>query len=359
MASLSIPRRLMRCFFEVLRWVSPRTHYWVVSLCQPIRARFVIRKDPPIITARPLIVLVTGENGPDKLSVYSPAYDVYRALRPHFWVELKVHVSLSEKHVKRIAEMKPDLVLLSSDSGHWQQAFEEYNVPLMGCASDVSRLCYDKVAAKEAVLRLGISTMPWVVMKPGMPPAEVLTHLRLPVVTKPRRGGSSEGLSKLESLSALKKAIKRALRWDTEVLVEEYAPGREYTCTVYGNDTPVTLPLNRKIMRFEREEMGARGERVTRGRFPVLSEEAFVARIHALSKEVYRHLNCRDMIRIDWKHDPATGVLSFLEINTLPWIGRSGGNIEDCAIAIGSSYEEFVLSLFLDSLRRHRQPAIT
>jgi hypothetical protein len=58
------------------------------------------------------------------------------------------------------------------------------------------------------------------------------------------------------------------------------------------------------------------------------------------------------MIRVDWKYDPKADKLYMLEINILPWLGRPGGNIEDCAIAAGSSYEEFVLNLFEDALRR-------
>lgn len=337
----------------VLRQIFPRLYYWAVSLYHPIKAHLFLRKYPKIVSSGPRVVLVAGEDGPDKISVYGPVYSVYETLRPHFNVDLSVHVSFNEGHVRKIAEMKPDLVLLSFDNGIFQQVFEQHQIPLMGSSSKTCMMCYDKVAAKEIVREHGITTMPWVVARKGNSIQEILEQLTFPFVIKPRRGGSSQGVSKVASFKQLKKAIKKALKWDIEVIAEEYIPGSEYTCTVYGNESPETLPLNRKIMPFEREEMRARGEKVSGERFPVISDEPFVEDIHELSKRIYTLLNCKDMIRIDWKYNDAAKVLYFLEVNVLPWIGRPGGNIEACARAAGSSYEEFILNLFKDALRRN------
>jgi len=59
------------------------------------------------------------------------------------------------------------------------------------------------------------------------------------------------------------------------------------------------------------------------------------------------------MVRIDWKYNDSERVPYFLEVNTLPWIGKTGGNIVDCAKAAGSSYEEFIINLFRESLNRN------
>jgi D-alanine-D-alanine ligase len=187
--------------------------------------------------------------------------------------------------------------------------------------------------------------------------ADITEQLDFPLVVKPRRASRSRGLSLVSSVKKLRKAIRRALEWDTEALVEEFARGKEFTCTVYGNDVPATLPLNRKIMDFERREIEASGGTVRQSRFPVLSDEPFVSQIHEQSKMIYSTLQCRDMIRIDWKWDEPTQALRLLEINSLPWMGRTEGNIEECAIAVGSSYEIFLVELFRASLRRHHRPA--
>jgi D-alanine-D-alanine ligase len=323
-----------------------------MSFYQPIKAFFFLKKYPKLVTTGPRIVLVSGEDGPDKLGVYRPMFSVYKTLRPHFNVDLKVHLSFRKRHVPKIAAMQPDLVLLSFDSGEFQQLFEQHNVPLMGSDSKTCKLGYDKLAAKALVQKININIAPGIVIQKGAAHDNNIEQLHFPLIIKPLHGGTSKGLSKVDSSNELQNAVKFALKWDSEVMIEEYIPGQEYTCTVYGNTDPETLPLNRKIMRFEREEIEARGEQVDQHRFPVISDESFVQEIHRLSKQIYPLFNCRDMIRVDWKYDKQAQKLYFIEINILPWMGRPGGNIEDCAIATGLSYDEFVINLFKAALRR-------
>lgn len=345
--------RTRRTLLLLLRKLSPRLHYWAVSAYHAVKARQFVRKHPKLIKQGPRIILVSGEDGPDKLSVYCPVYAVYAALRPHFDVELSVHMSFRHRHVRAIEAREPDLVLLSSDSGIWQEAFEKYRIPLVGSPSHVAKRCYDKVTAKEHIESLGIATAPYGVVRRAEPFDAITKRLGFPVIVKPRSGGSSEGLSKVDSPKEMRRAIRRAIRWHPEALIEAYVAGKEYTCTVYGNDTPRTLPLNRKIMAFEKAEMETGGERLSASRFPVLLDRPFVSEIRARSVDIYRAFGCRDMIRIDWKCDHERNTLWFLEINTLPWIGRPGGNIEACAESEGSSYDEFIVQLFRDALARN------
>ncbi len=344
--------RVKTLIVRVLKSLSPRLHYWVMSFYHPIKAHFFRRRHPKLVATGPRILLVAGEDGPDKLDGYATTYPVYEALRRHFNVDLVVCTSFSVRHATRILKLRPDLVRLTSSSGRWQRLLEQHQIPLMGSPSHTCELCYDKVAAKELVRECGIATMQWVVVRKGQSPSETLGDLRFPLVIKPRRGASSYGTSKVATRRGLRSAIRKAHSWDKEAIVEEYAPGMEYTCTVYGNELPRTLPLNRKIMRFEREEMEARGEVVDCARYPILTEEPFVLRILTLSTYLYQRLQCRDMIRIDWKYDPDTQEAWFLEAETLPSMAKTEGNIEECARAIGSCYDEFVLNLFGGALRR-------
>jgi len=351
---LLILRLTRQCISHLLQWLSPHLHYWIFSAYQPARASLFVWRHPKVVRAGPRIILVAGEDGADKLGPYTGIYSVYLALRPHFDVQLSVHVSFTSRHAARIAAASPDLLLLGSDTGEWQSVFEGHKTPFMGSSSGICRLCFDKAAAKARAARLDITTPAWTTLRKGGPIDEVSRRLRLPLVVKPLRSGRSRGLTKVVRFENFDRAVKRALSWDSEVLVEEYAPGREYTCTVYGNEDPRTLPLNRKIMQFEREEMEARGEKILKSRFPIHSDDPLVAEIQDRSKQIYREFQCRDMVRVDWKYDHATQTLWFLEINALPWMGKVGGNIAECATRAGSSYEEFVVSLFQDALRRHK-----
>lgn len=339
----------------VLQHISPHLHVCVVSTYQPAQAFFFLRKHPKIVNTGPSIVLVAGEDCPDKLGPYTSLYDVYEVLRSHFDVDLRVYRTFRARHAARIVEERPDLVVAASECADWHELYERHGIPVFGSPSAVCKLLFDKAAAKGEVQKLGVSTTPWVVVRRGLSIADITDRFPFPLVVKPRRASRSRGLSLVSSDRELRKAISKALEWDTEAIVEEFAQGKEFTCTVYGNDPPATLPLNRKIMDFERREIEASGGTVGKSRFPVLSDEPFVSRIHEQSKMIYSALQCRDMIRIDWKWDGPTQALRMLEINSMPWLGRTGGNIEECAIAAGSSYEDFLVDLIWASLRRQRR----
>ena len=68
--------------------------------------------------------------------------------------------------------------------------------------------------------------------------------LKYPVIVKPNNGGIGVGISLASDVTAYTKAVKSAFRWDTEILVEEYYPGREFAvCTIEGKALPVLEKL--------------------------------------------------------------------------------------------------------------------
>ena len=329
----------------------PTVYYWLVSLYQPTKCFFFLRKYPKLVTGGPKLVLVRGEPAPDKLSSYITSYDVYCTLRKYFNVDLLFYTHFREKHVERIVRMKPALVSLDDASGRFQELFERHHVPVMGSESVTCKQGYDKLTAKKIAAEHGILSAPWHVVNKGESLEVMLTKLKFPLVIKPRRGAASLGVSKVDSRVGLDRALRKAFRYDQQILVEEYISGREYTCTVYGNEEPKTLPVYRRIMSFELQEMAMRGERVANTQYPVASNEPFLKQIALLSIHAYIVFHCRDMIRVDWKYDVENDRLFFLEINIVPWLSNPGF-IGEGAGLIGSSYEEFIEDLFRKALNR-------
>ncbi len=64
--------------------------------------------------------------------------------------------------------------------------------------------------------------------------------LRFPVIVKPSHEGSSIGMRKVDDLNSLEDAIAFAQDYDTEILIEQWVTGREYTCAVLGDSA---LPM--------------------------------------------------------------------------------------------------------------------
>ena len=89
--------------------------------------------------------------------------------------------------------------------------------------------------------------------------ADLARSLEYPVFVKPNALGSSVGISKVKSESALGAALEDAFAYDRKVLIEAACVGRELECAVLGNQHP---------------ESSIPGEIIVRGRHEFYSYES-------------------------------------------------------------------------------------
>ena len=170
--------------------------------------------------------------------------------------------------------------------------------------------------------------------------------LKLPYFVKPNNGGSSIGMSKVNATAELPKALKAAFKEDTQVLVEEFIKGREFTIGVYlGKNGIQVLPAteiisSKEFFDFEAKYTPGVSEEITPGR---MSQEEKV-RVEAVVRTVYNKLNCRGVVRIDYILEEGSGNFYFIEINTVP--GQSENSIIPQQVrATGRSVQDFYTEL--------------
>jgi D-alanine-D-alanine ligase len=150
--------------------------------------------------------------------------------------------------------------------------------------------------------------------------ARIQEELQLPLFIKPNNGGSSIGMSKVKTWEELPEALDKAFAEDTQVLVEEFVSGREFSVGIFKADGQVTvLPAteivsSREFFDYEAKYVPGVCEEITPGRMN--SEE--VARVERIAKKVYAVLNCKGAVRIDYFLQEDTGAFYFIEINTVP-----------------------------------------
>nr|MBI1232735.1 D-alanine--D-alanine ligase [Cytophagales bacterium] len=144
--------------------------------------------------------------------------------------------------------------------------------------------------------------------------------LNFPLFVKPNNGGSSIGMSKVNSENELDTALEKAFREDSQVLVEEFVSGREFSVGMYkvGGEVRV-LPAteiisSKEFFDFEAKYTPGVSEEITPGRM----DEREVARVNGIASEVYRKLNCRGAVRMDYFLEKNTGDFYFIELNTVP-----------------------------------------
>jgi D-alanine-D-alanine ligase len=150
--------------------------------------------------------------------------------------------------------------------------------------------------------------------------SRIQEELQLPLFIKPNNGGSSIGMTKVKTWEGLPEALDKAFAEDSQVLVEEFVSGREFSVGIFKEKGQITvLPAteivsSREFFDYEAKYVPGVCEEITPGRMN--SEE--VARVERIAKKVYAVLNCKGAVRIDYFLQEDTGAFYFIEINTVP-----------------------------------------
>ena len=150
--------------------------------------------------------------------------------------------------------------------------------------------------------------------------SRIQEELQLPLFIKPNNGGSSIGMTKVKTWGELPEALDKAFAEDSQVLVEEFVSGREFSVGIFKEKGQITvLPAteivsSREFFDYEAKYVPGVCEEITPGRMN--SEE--VARVERIAKKVYAVLNCKGAVRIDYFLQEDTGAFYFIEINTVP-----------------------------------------
>jgi D-alanine-D-alanine ligase len=240
------------------------------------------------------------------------------------------------------------------EDGKLQGYFDLLNLPYTSCDAAVSALTFNKRLTVAVASFNGIHVARSVLFLRGKAdsPDEMTSHLQFPVFVKPNNGGSSIGMSKVNSRSEeLGVAIEKAFREDSQVLVEEFIAGREFTIGVFrSRGEIITLPFTevkskREFFDFEAKYTAGLNEETT----PAVVGEAVAIKVRAAAKRIYEVFNCRGIIRIDFIYNEEKGEPFMLEINTVP--GQSEASIVPQQLrALGWSLRDFYSALIDEAL---------
>ncbi len=245
------------------------------------------------------------------------------------------------------------------EDGRMQGYLDMMQVPYTTCNSIVSALTFNKSYCNKVVRDFNVVNIANSVhLIKGEPYSvgTILDQLKLPVFVKPNESGSSLGVSKVKSVEEIMPAIEKAFREDNQVLIEEFIEGRELTIGVYRLGQYLhTLPPTEIVSKNEffdyeaKYTPGVTNEITPAPITPELHEELKTKAIH-----IYRHLNCRGVVRMDFILQTRTGKLYFLEVNTMP--GQSENSIVPQQVReAGLSLKEFYGALLEDCLKNNSQ----
>ena len=233
------------------------------------------------------------------------------------------------------------------EDGTAQKQLDELGVPYTGCDAEASRIAFDKVLTKQSCIQAGVPTAKFVSVHSAAEPFPA--NFSVPLVVKPSRQGSSVGLEFVERVEDWPAALTAALKFDSEVLVEEKIIGRETTVGILdGKALPIVevRPHNGVYDAHSKYTPGA-----TDYSCPADFSEATTKRIQAAALGAFKAVGGRDYARVDVMVR-ADGSPVVLEVNTLPGMTETS-LLPKAAAAAGMNFAELCQRMVNLALKRN------
>ena len=199
------------------------------------------------------------------------------------------------------------------EDGTIQAILDVIGVPYTGSGHLASALAMDKDLSKRLLRDHGIASAAWT-MTPTTP-QQVERAVGYPCVVKPSKQGSSVGMSLVRRPDALGAALDLAARYDDEVMVERFIPGREYTVGILGDRALPVVEIRPRHELFDYECKYTPGMADEIAPAPI--DDALAAILQDAALRAHAAIKLGGYSRIDFRADEAECIF-FLEANTLP-----------------------------------------
>ena len=233
---------------------------------------------------------------------------------------------------------KADVVFMAlhgenGENGKVQAAFDLHGIRYTGNDYVSSALAMDKALAKELFAYHGISTPAGFSLKKDEPDNH---EVIFPVVVKVTDGGSSVGVYIVNNREEYEKAKTDAFFYGSELVVEQFIKGREFSCGVIKGEALPVIEIAPKEGFYDYKNKYQAGSAIET--CPANIDADTTARMQKMSVDVFKALRLTQYARIDIMMDEA-GEIYALEANTLPGMTPTSLMPQE-AQAVGISYNE-------------------
>ncbi len=231
------------------------------------------------------------------------------------------------------------------EDGTVQGVLETLKIPYTGSGVMGSALAMDKWRTKLIWQAAGIPTPKYRMLDAASDWGAVIDELKLPLIVKPAREGSSIGVTKVQTANELPAAFQLAFKLDPLVIAEEFFAGQELTASVVADGTKLdVLPLIRiEAPAGAYDYQNKYFTDVVKYHCPSGIRADVETEIRMLTMKAFRVLGCDGWGRADMMLAP-DGRFSFLEMNTSPGM-TSHSLVPIAARAVGMSYPDLCVRI--------------
>jgi D-alanine-D-alanine ligase len=227
------------------------------------------------------------------------------------------------------------------EDGTLQGVLETLRIPYTGSGVMGSAIAMDKWRTKMVWQAAGIPTPRYRMVDAGTDLAALVDELKLPLIVKPAREGSSIGVTKVETGADLPAAIALAAGLDPLVIAEEFVQGQELTAAVIGEECLPLIRIEAPAGAYDYKNKYFTD--VVRYHCPSGIRADLEERIRSLTLKAFRALGCAGWGRADMMLAD-DGRIGFLEMNTAP--GMTGHSLVPIAAkAVGLSYPDLCVRI--------------
>ena len=293
---------------------------------------------------------------PDQYDVAFAAAEIRANDRYLFAAENNPSRSFFGPNVRRICRMA-DIVFLAlhganGEDGKIQAAFDLEKIRYTGAGYISSAFSMDKGLTKLMLGFHGVRVPKGTVVssREGYVDPEDL-GLSYPVVAKVACGGSSVGVFICQNEKEYAKSLERCFELESQVVVEEYIDGREFSVGVLdGRALPVIeiVPKEGFYDYKNKYTAGATDEYCPADLSPEKTQE-----MQRMAEEAYLALYLETYARFDFMMRK-NGDIFCLEANTLPGMTPTSLMPQEAAV-VGMSYADFCEKIIEVSLERYRR----
>lgn len=234
------------------------------------------------------------------------------------------------------------------EDGCIQGVLEILQIPYTGCGVMSSSVCMNKEYTKRILSTCkDIPLIKSVFVKKGEDVVEKTKTLNFPLITKPVNEGSSFGMTKVNSPDELESAYLDAIKYNDDVLIEEYLVGKAATVGVIGDGAEriVTeiLEMRPKHEWYDYECKYTKG--MTEFVLPAEISKEMTEKVKKIALKAFEAAGCSGVSRVDFHI--VDDVPYVLEINTSPGMTETS-DLPAQAAAMGIDYANLV-QLILNS----------
>lgn len=258
-------------------------------------------------------IIMGGISSEKEVSLYT-GKEIIRNIDKDKYEAIPIEIECKNELISKLTNIDFAFIALHGkfgEDGSIQGLLETFNIPYSGSGVLASALCMNKNISKKIFLAEDIKTPKWITIKSIN---EInYNFIKYPIVVKPNNGGSSIGTFIVRHDFELKDAVEQCLKYDNEIILEEYIEGNEITCAILNGEVLPILSIKSSNTFFDYKSKyskdGAREEIIELPKnLKKKAEEISIKCWHLFNLKAYGRI---DMII---KNDD----IYVLEVNTLP-----------------------------------------